>query len=247
VLAENGVDLKRAAVARSRALRIGAYLELHIEQGPVLEGEGLSCSAVSGCAGVERGLMRFAGQASHAGTTPMDARRDAGLAAAAAALGIESVGREHGGVATTGALELEPGILTAVAGRAELGFDLRHADADRLAAMKAAAEAAAEAAAAERECSLEVEPIWRIDPIPFDAGLVAGAAEACAAAGGRAEPLTSGALHDAAEMSRLAPTAMVFTASRAGISHAREEDTDEADLRAGIAAYGALVARALDR
>jgi N-carbamoyl-L-amino-acid hydrolase len=247
VLAENGVELERASAARSRALRIGAYLELHIEQGPVLESERRSCSAVAGCAGVERGMIAFAGQSSHAGTTPMDARRDAGLAAAEAALALEDIGRGHGGVATSGVIDLEPGILTAVAGRAGLGFDLRHADPGSLAAMRAEAEAAARRAAAKRGCEVEIETIWRIAPILFDAGLVANAAEACSAAGGRAEPLTSGALHDAAEIAGVAPAAMVFTSSRGGVSHAREEDTGEADLRAGIDAYGALVARALDR
>ena len=191
--------------------------------------------------------MRFAGQAAHAGTTPMDGRRDATLAAAETALAIESIAREHGGVGTTGALDLEPGILTAVAGGAALGFDLRNADAGRLAEMRVAAEDAAERAALERDCPVAIEPIWRIAPVPFEPGLVASAAEACAAAGGRAETLTSGALHDAAEMASVAPTAMVFTSTRDGISHAREEDTDEADLRAGIEAFGTLAGRALDR
>ena len=130
-LAENGVELDRVLECGSRREGLGAYLELHIEQGPVLEAEGASVAAVNGCAGVERHRFRISGQASHAGTTPMELRRDAGLAAADAALRIEGIGREHGGVATTGVLRLEPGIPTAVAGKAELVADLRHRDAGR--------------------------------------------------------------------------------------------------------------------
>ncbi len=131
VLAENGVDLDLAPGAASRVGRLAAYLELHIEQGPVLEGEGLRAAAVSGCAGVERHRFRFTGQASHAGTTPMDRRRDAGLAAAELALRVEEIALRHAGVATAGALALRPGIPTAVAGEAELLVDLRHPKADR--------------------------------------------------------------------------------------------------------------------
>jgi hydantoinase/carbamoylase family amidase len=239
-LAENGVELDRVREATDRQGQIGAYLELHIEQGPVLEAEGLRAAAVSGCAGVERHRFRFRGQASHAGTTPMDQRRDAGLAAAATALGVEEIGRRHGGVATTGALALRPGIATAVAGEADLLVDLRHPDADELAAMLDDATGAAEAAAAERECRFESERVWSIEPIPFDPGLVERAREACRAATGSDRVLTSGALHDAAEVARVVPAAMVFTPSLAGISHAKEEDTAEEDLVAAIEAFGLL-------
>jgi hydantoinase/carbamoylase family amidase len=245
VLAANGVDLDRAPEAHRRAARLGSFLELHIEQGPVLEAEGLPCGAVAGCAGVERKLLRLSGQAAHAGTTPMDSRRDAGLAAAATALAVEDIARRHGGVGTSGAIGLEPGVVTAVPGSAALSVDLRHPSSDVLAAMLTEVRAAAEAIAVERGCTLEEEPIWRIDPVPFDPALVELAAGACAAAGGRAEPLTSGALHDAAELAALVPTAMVFAASIEGISHAKEEDTAEADLRAAISAFGDLASRVL--
>ena len=148
VLAENSVDLDLAPEAASREGRLAAYLELHIEQGPVLEAEGLRAAAVSGCAGVERHRFRFSGQASHAGTTPMDRRRDAGLAAAELALRVEEIARRHAGVATAGALTLRPGIPTAVAGEAELLVDLRHPEADELATMLDETRAAAEAVAA---------------------------------------------------------------------------------------------------
>jgi hydantoinase/carbamoylase family amidase len=244
-LAENDVTLDRVLEATARQSRIGSYLELHIEQGPVLEAEGLRAAAVSGCAGVERNRFRFRGQASHAGTTPMDRRRDAGLAAASVALRVEEVGRRHGGVATTGALTLRPGIATAVAGEADLLVDLRHPDASTLAAMLTDATSSAEAAAAERGCEFEREHVWSIEPIPFDPDLVAQARDACREATGSDRVLTSGALHDAAEVARVAPAAMIFTPSAAGVSHAKEEDTPEADLVAGIEAFGLLANRVL--
>jgi len=245
VLAENDVDLDRVLDATAGRERVAAYLELHIEQGPVLEAEGVQAAAVSGCAGVERHSFRFRGQASHAGTTPMDRRRDAGLAAAQAALRVEGVGREHGGVATTGSLVLHPGIPTAVAGGAELLVDLRHPDAGELAAMLAEARSAAEEAASGRGCDFNSEHVWSIEPIPFDADLVAMATVACRENAGSDRVLASGALHDAAEVARVAPAAMVFCPSIAGISHAKEEDTSEADLTAGIESFGLLANRVL--
>ncbi len=245
VLAEAGVDLGEAPRARSRLAGIGTYLELHIEQGPVLEAEGTSCSAVAGCAGVERHLLTFRGQSSHAGTTPMDMRRDAGLAAAETALLVERVASDHGGVGTCGRLELEPDVITAVPGGAALGVDLRHPEPEPLARMLAAVLDGAGEIARERRCALEREPIWRIEPIAFDPGLVAAAERACSARGGRGRAMPSGALHDAAELARRVPVAMVFCASREGISHAREENSSAADLTAAIEAYGDLVAAAL--
>ena len=245
VLAENDVNLDRVLEATAGQRRMSAYLELHIEQGPVLEAEGTRTAAVSGCAGVERHRFRFRGQASHAGTTPMDRRRDAGLAAAQVALRVEQIGREHGGVATTGSLAMQPGIPTAVAGEAELLVDLRHPAADELAAMLAESRGAADEAASERGCAFESEYVWSIEPIPFDTDLVEMARDACREVAGSDRVLASGALHDAAEVARVVPAAMVFTPSIAGISHAKEEDTAEADLTTAIEAFGLLANRVL--
>ena len=245
VLSSHGVDLAEALDAGHHRGRLGAYLELHIEQGPVLERAGLPVAAVSGCVGIERHRLRFIGQTGHSGTTPMDVRRDAGLAAAATALEIERIAVHQAGTATTGALTLRPGIATAVPGEAELVADLRHADATRLQAMLSATVDAARAAAWERGCELRAERIWGIEPVDFDPALVALASEACASVGGSEIVLRSGALHDAAEVARLLPVAMVFAPSIAGISHAREEDTAEADLRVAIDAFGRLCQRVL--
>jgi hydantoinase/carbamoylase family amidase len=240
VLAENDVDLERVLECRSRVERIGSYLELHIEQGPVLEAEGLQAAAVTGCAGVERLRFVISGQAAHAGTTPMDVRRDPGLAASAAALRVEEVAKDEGGVATVGAMTFEPGIPTAVPGVVSMLVDLRHPDAEALARMLAAAREAIRSSAAARGCEVAEEPVWRIEPISFDPGLVELAREACARVTGTGHELPSGALHDAASMAPLVPTTMVFSPSVAGISHAREEDTAEADLVAAIEAFGEL-------
>jgi allantoate deiminase len=241
VLAEHGVELARALDAGYRRRGLVAYLELHIEQGPVLERERISVAAVSGTFGVERHRFVFEGQASHAGTTPMELRRDAALAAAGAALAVEGIARDRGGVGTTGALRLEPGIPTAVAGRAELLVDLRHAEPDPLAAMLDEAREAAGAAAGERGCGLEQDRVWRIEPIPFDDRLVAAAREAA----GSELVLASAALHDAAEMARHVRAAMLFAPSTGGLSHAPGEDTPEPDLERAIAAYGRLAARVI--
>ncbi len=243
VLAENGVDVARAPECASRREGLAAYLELHIEQGPVLESEGFAVAAVEGCQGIERHRFSFSGQAAHAGTTPMKLRRDAGLAAASCSLRVAGLTDTHGGVATTGELRLEPGISTAVAGAAHLACDLRNPDAEALASMLEGARAAAAASAAEHGCELTEKPVFQIAPTLFDPGLVDAAAEACEAATGSAARITSGALHDAASVSRVMPAAMMFCPSRGGISHAKEEDTMEGDLEPAIRAFGDLVAR----
>ena len=240
VLAAAGVELDRAPEAHRRLGAIWTYLELHVEQGPVLEAEGTSCAAVSGCAGVERLRIDFEGAAAHAGTTPMDRRRDAGLAAAELALAVERIARARGGVGTTGRVDLEPGIVTAVAGRAAVAVDLRHPDAGELAAMLEETREAAAVTAGGRSCEHSEQPIWRIAPIPFDRALVARAEAAARAAGGRPAAIASGALHDAAELARVVPAAMIFAASIGGVSHAPDERSDDRDLTAAITAFGEL-------
>jgi N-carbamoyl-L-amino-acid hydrolase len=240
VLAENGVELEHVLQCRSRLERIGSYLELHIEQGPVLEAEGVRAAAVTGCTGVERVRFVISGQVAHAGTTPMDARHDPGLAAAATALRVEEIARTEGGVGTVGGMTFEPGIPTAVPGEVSMLVDLRHREADALARMLESAREAVRASATERGCEVAEEPIWRIEPISFDPELVGLAREACEQVTGNAYELSSGALHDAASMAPHVPTAMIFSPSISGISHAPEEDTAEPDLAAAIESFGAL-------
>ena len=244
VLAAHAVDVDAMAFAgQGRRERLAAYLELHIEQGPVLEAEGLSCGAVLGTCGVERHRVVFEGRAAHAGSTPMDRRSDAAVAAARTITGLQEIGLRHGGVCTAGRLDLHPGIVTAVPGRAELLVDQRHLDPLALAAMLDEAGDLWATAAAGEGCAVSAERIWVIEPVPFHDGLVAAAREACTAAAGADRALPSGALHDASELARVVPTAMVFSASRDGLSHAPGEDTFEADLTAALEAFGALVDR----
>jgi hydantoinase/carbamoylase family amidase len=240
VLAENGVELERVLECGPRLERVGSYLELHIEQGPVLEAEGIRAAAVSGCAGVERVRFVISGRVAHAGTTPMDARHDPGLVAAASALRVEEIARSEGGVGTVGGMTFEPGIPTAVPGEVSMLVDLRHREADALARMLEAAREAVRASAAERGCEVAEEPVWRIEPISFDPELVGLVRAACEEVTGTAYELSSGALHDAASMAPHVPTAMVFSPSIGGVSHSPDEDTPEPDLVAAIEVFGAL-------
>jgi N-carbamoyl-L-amino-acid hydrolase len=231
--------------AGSRLERLGALLELHIEQGPVLEAEGIPIAAVSGTVGIERWRFRFEGQASHAGTTPMDARRDAGRAAAALVTALGAIGELRTGVATVGELSFEPGTPTVIPGSAELVADLRAADAPSLAGMLTEAQGAAERIAEDTGCRQTAEPVWAIDPIEFDPKLVEVAREAGAEVAGTDRVLVSGALHDAAEVARRLPVAMLFVRSIGGVSHSPLEDSSEEDLELGIRAYANLAERAM--
>jgi len=247
VVARYDVDLARAGDSHGRLENVRAYLELHVEQGPVLESRGEPAAAVLGTFGVERHLAVFSGQAAHAGATPMRLRRDSFAAAAQAALAIREVGLAHeGGVCTVGGATSEPGVVTAVAGRTEMLLDQRHLDPDELAAMLAEARTACEQAASDHGCEVELRHLWRIPPIPFDDRLIALARESVVAAGGKDTAIPSGPLHDAAEMARLLPTVMLFSSSSPPVSHTPEEDTPEADLRVAIEAYGRTVAGTLE-
>jgi N-carbamoyl-L-amino-acid hydrolase len=239
------VDLDALGEPDPRLRRIRAYLELHIEQGPVLERAGAPVGAVTGTIGIERDRLAFDGQSAHAGPTPMDERHDALLAAAESALAVERLAIAAGGRATCGRLDVSPGVPTAVNGRAELYVDLRHDDAGTLARMRADVLSEASAIAQARGCSVQREHVWGIEPRPFDARLVAAAVEACVAVGARGLTLPSGALHDAAELAAAVPTAMIFCASLRGLSHSPEEDSRPADLASSIKAFEHLTRTAL--
>ncbi len=247
-LAVCGVDLDGAPAAAERLTGAVAYLELHIEQGPVLLDGGRLACAVSGTVGVERHLMTFVGQAAHAGSTPMRLRQDSLAAAARAALAIRDSAITHGGVATVGRMHAIPGVITAVAGSTEMQLDQRHLDPDELAAMFAEARQACRTAADEFNCTLEERDVFRADPTPFDATLVELARASVHEAGGDAgEPIPSGPLHDATEIGRVVPTAMIFAQSDPPISHASIEDSPERAITVAIEAYGRTVDSVLSR
>ncbi|HYM56666.1 MAG TPA: M20/M25/M40 family metallo-hydrolase, partial [Solirubrobacteraceae bacterium] len=242
VLAQHGVELERMDEAGARLATLDAYLELHIEQGPVLEARGDALASVTGTAGVERRRLRFRGRSGHAGTVPMEGRRDPLLAAARTALSVRESALRHGGVTTVGAIEARPGIPTAIPGTAELWLDQRHPEAGPLEAMAAEALAAACWAAQEHGVEVADEPVWSIEPIPFDPRLVGLASEAA----GGGEPMASGALHDAAEVARAGvPTAMLFVQSQGGVSHAPDEASRPEHLSAAVRALGRLTGQVL--
>jgi hydantoinase/carbamoylase family amidase len=245
VVARYDVDLARVHESNGQLRGARAYFELHIEQGPVLESRGEPAATGLGTCGVERHVGIFTGQAAHAGATPMGLRKDSFAAAAQAALAIREVGFRHDGVCTVGGATSEPGVVTAVAGRTEMLLDQRHLDPDKLAAMLAEAREACEQAAADQGCEVELKHLWSIPPIPFDDRLIALARESVSAAGGKDTAIPSGPLHDAAEMARLIPTVMIFSSSSPPVSHTKEEDTPEDDLRVAIEAYGRTVDAAL--
>jgi N-carbamoyl-L-amino-acid hydrolase len=240
-MASVGVDLDGASAATARLEGARAYLELHIEQGPVLLDTGRLACAVSGTVGDERYLVTFSGQSAHAGSTPMRLRRDTLAAAATAALEIRAVGLRHEGVTTVGAITSKPAVITAIAGESELMLDLRHLDADTLATMLAECLAACERAAEEFGCRVEPRRVFGATPTPFHPQLVAIAV--AATDGGPAIP--SGPLHDATEIGRLVPTVMIFAQSDPPISHTEVEDSPTDALRAAITAYGTTVGETL--
>jgi N-carbamoyl-L-amino-acid hydrolase len=245
-LAACGVDVERAPQARPRLDDVAAYLELHIEQGPVLEDAGESVGAVLGTVGLDRAAWTFSGQAAHAGTTPLDRRRDAFACAARLALAVREIARAESGMGTVGRVVVEPNFPTAVAQRVVVVADLRHGDAAALARMTGAVAEQARAIAADERCELHgPATLLHAAPSPFAAPLVELAREACREVAGEARTLWSGALHDATVMARHVPTAMIFSSSRRGLSHCPEEDTDRDHLRAAIAAFGLLAGRVL--
>jgi N-carbamoyl-L-amino-acid hydrolase len=249
-LRDHGVDLDRALEARAQLDGAGAYLELHIEQGPVLESLGLPLGVVLGTFGVERSRITWRGQAAHAGSTPMDKRRDALAGAAKLALEIRTIAAEAGAgaVCTSGGVVCLPGIVTSVVETVEQLLDQRHLDADTLAGMLAAARAAVERFAAEENIDSSWERIWNIEPIPFDETLIGLADEAIVEVAGTSHRLPSGPLHDAAEVSRAGiPTVMLFVQSLRGLSHTKLEDTKPEHLELSVQALDRLASKTLAR
>ncbi|HZV48664.1 MAG TPA: Zn-dependent hydrolase [Candidatus Dormibacteraeota bacterium] len=246
-LAACGVELEGMKASSHRLRDAACYLELHIEQGPVLERLGLPLGVVTGTCGVERHLVRFRGQSAHAGSTPMDARRDALSAAARLALEVRELARREGGVGTVGRMTAAPGIPTAVAGECEMTLDQRHLDPDGLERMLAGAREAGRRVAAEERVEVEWERIWRIDPIPFHPEVLDLCERAAGEVAGAVHRLPSGPLHDASEVARAGvPTAMLFVQSLGGLSHTREEDTRPEHLELAVRALDRAAALALE-
>jgi len=247
-IARFDVDLDTALEARSELENAAAYLELHIEQGPVLEALDLPLGVVLGTFGVERHQVTFRGQAAHAGSTPMDKRRDALAGAARLELEIREIAKRigEGAVCTMGGVVTKPGIVTSVVETAECLLDQRHLDAVQLAEMLSNAEAASRRFAEEENIEVEWERIWNIEPILFDERLIELADESIREVAGSSHRLPSGPLHDAAEVARAGvPTAMLFVQSLRGLSHTKLEDTKEEHLELAVQALDRLADKTL--
>lgn len=243
---ECGIEVGRAREAVLERKDVAAYLELHIEQGPVLEGLDLPLGAVLGTVGVERHVITFHGQAAHSGSTPMNVRKDALLAAARLAQEIYTIADRHRGVCTIGSCVTKPGIVTSVVEDCVITLDQRHLDAGELAAMWAEAQAAAREFADDGGVTVAFADLWKIHPIPFHPELTEFCDQAILETVGRSHRLPSGPLHDAAEVCRAGiPTQMLFVQSLRGISHNKIEDTQEEHLLASVTALALLTEKTI--
>jgi N-carbamoyl-L-amino-acid hydrolase len=239
-LREIGVDFDRVKESRRELANAAAYIELHIEQGPVLLDLDLPLGTVIGTFGVERHSITFRGQTAHSGATPMNRRRDAFLAAAKMAPEIYEIARRHNGVCTIGGIEVKPAgnTVVGVIEECHIALDQRCLDVTSLAAMLREAQDAADRFAREGNVTVEWRPKVHIEPMPFNPDLIELSDRAIAEVGARPHRLPSGALHDAAELARVGiPTVMMFVQSLHGISHNKIEHTKEEDLRLAIRAF----------
>ena len=243
-----GVEIDKFPDAEAEQKNAAAYLELHIEQGPVLERMGLPLGVVLGTKGVERHNITFHGQEAHSGSTPMNVRRDALAAAAKLALEIRSIAKKHeDAVSTMGSVKTFPGIVTAVVGRCEVTLDQRDLDAGVLAEMYREAQNASQRFAQEEKCTVTWSRLWNIEPVPFHPQLLDLCDQAIRETSQASHRMPSGPLHDAAEVARAGiPTVMMFVQSLKGISHNKIEDTKEEHLETSVVALDRLASKTMD-
>jgi N-carbamoyl-L-amino-acid hydrolase len=245
-LEQHGIDFEKVKECGKDLANAAAYLELHIEQGPVLLDLDRPLGAVLGTFGVERHAITFHGQAAHSGSTPMNRRKDAFLAAAKMSPEIYRITDRNGGVCTIGSCTTKPGIVTSVVEECRITVDQRHLDAAALARMLAEAKEASERFAREGNVTVSWERLWQIEPILFHDDLVALCAEAISEIGAKPHRMPSGPLHDAAEVARAGiPTIMMFVQSLHGISHNKIEDTKEEHLEMAVIAFDKLADKAM--
>ncbi|MCU0787951.1 MAG: Zn-dependent hydrolase [Verrucomicrobia bacterium] len=242
-----GVDFEGVMDSAKELKNAGAYLELHIEQGPVLLDLGLPLGAVLGTFGVERHAITFRGQAAHSGSTPMNRRKDALLAAAKMSSEIYRIAeRSQGGVCTIGSCITRPGIVTSVVEECRITLDQRHLDGAALANMLQEARDASETFAREGNVGVSWERLWQIAPRPFNDDLIALCDESIRETCKVSHKLPSGPLHDAASVATAGvPTVMMFVQSLHGISHNKIEDTREEHIEMSVAALDRLAGKAM--
>jgi N-carbamoyl-L-amino-acid hydrolase len=245
-LEQHGIDFEKVKDCAKELAKAAAYLELHIEQGPVLLDLDRPLGTVLGTFGVERHAITFRGQAAHSGSTPMNRRKDAFLAAARMSPEIYRITDRNGGVCTIGSCTTKPGIVTSVVEECRITLDQRHLDAPALARMFTEAKEASERFAEEGNVTVSWERLWQIEPILFNDDLIALCDEAIRETGADPHRLPSGPLHDAAEVARSGiPTIMMFVQSLHGISHNKIEDTKEEHLELAVTAFDKLADKAM--
>jgi N-carbamoyl-L-amino-acid hydrolase len=233
-----GEELARIGYLGDRApgfVRPHAFVELHIEQGPILEAEGFTIGAVEGVQGISWAEYTLSGVSNHAGTTPMRLRKDAGYAAMAIASGIRDLVRRFGGdqVGTVGRIELVPNLINVVASRATFTVDLRNTDEAILKRAEAEAAALIERICEAENVGVEKRVLARFEPVSFDPGVIGRVAASAARRGFSCRHMPSGAGHDAQMFARICPTGMIFVPSVKGLSHNVAEFTEPRDIDAG--------------
>jgi N-carbamoyl-L-amino-acid hydrolase len=233
-----GAELERIGYAGAAPIplyRPHAFVELHIEQGPVLDAEGIAIGAVEDLQGISWQEISITGQSNHAGTTPMRLRHDAGYCASAIATFLRGLAREMGGaqVCTVGRIELVPNLINVIAARATLTADLRNTDEARLKEAEARLAAFLAALGRDEGVTIRTKGLARFEPVAFDPAVIACIEGVASRLGFTHRRMTSGAGHDAQMMSRICPTAMIFVPSVKGISHNAAEHTAPADLAGG--------------
>jgi hydantoinase/carbamoylase family amidase len=242
-----GLDPDRIGKARRQAGDFRAYLEVHIEQGPVLEAESLAVGTVTAIAGQTRSTVSVRGQAGHAGTVPMPMRRDALAGAAEALLAVETVARDDAAlVATVGEIQVEPGASNVIPGDARFTLDLRSADDGKRRAALRLIQSEFDQIAARRNLTISINIGSGSTAVACDAELIAAVDAACDAVQGRPLHLVSGAGHDAIALATLCPVGMIFVRCKGGISHNPAESITEADAGAGFAALTRTVLRLIE-
>lgn len=227
---------------------VAAYIELHVEQGPVLESEGLEIGVVTSIVGLRGYRVRLRGQANHAGTTPMRLRRDALAGAARIALELRAFARARDSVtANVGKIAIEPGGANVVPGYADFTIDVRAPSHAALAELERHVEETVASVAEEEQLEVDLEPTFALDPVTLDAELVEAVERAAEAERASWRRLPSGAGHDAMVVARAAPTAMIFVPSRDGVSHAPEEYTSPEHMELGMRVLASTLRQALER
>ncbi|QTD39811.1 M20 family metallo-hydrolase [Sporosarcina sp. Te-1] len=233
---ENGLDLEEVHLAKRFRDEFKAFVELHVEQGPVLEKQGVSIGIVSAIAAPIRFHVHVEGIADHSGTTPMDYRHDALLGAAEIALSVEQAAIEelaHGTVGTVGVFSIQPGAMNVVPGLAELDVDIRGTSLASRERVVKALERAIEDVKKARGLDIWMEEISSENPVQMDQGIVADLQAVCEQQGNKWITMPSGAGHDAMNMASLCPTGMIFVPSKNGLSHNPAEYTSMEELMEG--------------